>query len=85
MDMGHYRIADLRSAAFDIVTLDEAASIAMLDPDVIEWAIEQHGVCETDCHRITAHDFLEDNGGIPQKALLALPSPEEFEAQLARR
>jgi hypothetical protein len=83
--MAHYRIADLTTGAFDIVSLDEAANIAMLDPKVIEWAIEEHGVCETDCHRITAYDFLEDNGGVALHPLPALPSPEEFEARLARR
>jgi transposase InsO family protein len=42
--MTHYRIADLRTGAFDIVTLDEAAIIAMLDPEVVEWAIEEHAL-----------------------------------------
>lgn len=83
--MTYYRIADLRAGAFDIVTLDEAASIATLDPEVIEWAIEEHGVCETDCHRITAYDFLEENGSISQRPLPDLPSPEDFEARLVRR
>jgi hypothetical protein len=83
--MAHYRIIDLKTGAFDVLPLGEAASLAMLDPDVIAWAIEEHGVCETDCHQITEYEFLQENGRIDLQTLPALPSLEEFEAWLAER
>jgi len=83
--MAHYRIIDLNTSAFDVLPLDEAARLALLDPEVVEWAIEQHGVCETDCHQITEYEFLQENCRIDLRTLPALPSPEEFEAWLAER
>jgi hypothetical protein len=83
--MAHYRIIDLKTGAFDVLPLDEAANLALLDPEVVEWAIEQHGVCETDCHQITEYEFLQENGRINLRSLPVLPSPQEFEELLAGR
>jgi hypothetical protein len=83
--MAHYRIIDLNTGAFDVLPLEVAASLALLDPEVIEWAIEEHGVCETDCHQITEYEFLEGNGRIDLQSLPVLPSPEEFGTWLAER
>ena len=48
-----YQIINLETGDFQVVTLEEAAEIAQLDPHDIAWAIEEHGVCETDIHQIT--------------------------------
>ena len=58
-----YQIINLETGDFQVVTLEEAAEIAQLDPHDIAWAIEEHGVCETDIHQITKIDnFPEEDG-----------------------
>jgi hypothetical protein len=51
--MATYQIINLETGEFATLTLEEAAEIAALDPHEIEWAIEEHGVCETETHQIT--------------------------------
>jgi hypothetical protein len=51
--MATYQIIDLQTGTFSTGTLDEAAEISSLDPHDIEWAIEEHGLCETDTFQIT--------------------------------
>jgi hypothetical protein len=51
--MATYQIINLQTGEFSAVSLQEAAEIASLDPHEIAWAIEEHGVCETDTHQIT--------------------------------
>ena len=48
---------------FSAVTLEEAAEITSLDPADIEWAIEEHGVCETAIHQITKLPEPPDENG----------------------
>jgi hypothetical protein len=61
--MATYQIINLQTGEFSAVSLDEAAEIASLDPQDIEWAIEEHGVCETDTHQITKlNDGPEGDG-----------------------
>jgi hypothetical protein len=91
-----YQIINLETGDFQVVTLEEAAEIAQLDPHDIEWAIEEHGVCETDIHQITKlpgvpddeeeRDASDDGDG---DSIIALPvfvyiSQAEFEAHLAQ-
>jgi hypothetical protein len=35
-------------------TLEDTATFFQLNAEEIEWAIEEHGVCETDVHRVEA-------------------------------
>lgn len=93
-----YQIINLETGDFKTVTLEEAAGIASLDPHDIEWAIEEHGVCETDTHQITKlNDPPEEDGegdrdasdGGDADSTLPLPvfvyiSQAEFEAHLAQ-
>jgi hypothetical protein len=51
--MATYQIINLETGEFSTGTLDEAATLAALDPHEIEWAIEEHGVCETGVFQIT--------------------------------
>jgi hypothetical protein len=51
--MATYQIINLQTGEFHAVTLEEAADIAQLDPNEVAWAIEDHGVCETEIHQIT--------------------------------
>jgi hypothetical protein len=51
--MATYQIINLQTGDFKTVSLDEAAQLVALDPHDIEWAIEEHGVCETDTFQIT--------------------------------
>jgi hypothetical protein len=51
--MATYQIINLETGEFSAVSLEEAAEIASLDPNEIAWAIEEHGVCETDAFQIT--------------------------------
>lgn len=51
--MATYQIINLQTGGFSTGTLSEAAEISSLDPHEIEWAIEEHGVCETDTFQIT--------------------------------
>jgi hypothetical protein len=51
--MATYQIINLQTGEFSAVSLEEAAAIAQLDPNEIAWAIEEHGVCETDAFQIT--------------------------------
>jgi hypothetical protein len=59
---GMYQIINLRTGEFQIVTLDEAAALAQLDPNEVAWAIEESGVCETDEYQITRVDELPAAG-----------------------
>jgi hypothetical protein len=92
-----YQIINLETGDFQVVTLEEAAEIAQLDPNDIAWAIEEHGVCETDIHQITKlpgvpddeeeRDASDDGDA---DSIIALPvfiyiSQEEFEAHLAQQ
>ena len=51
--MATYQLINLQTGEFRAVSLEDAAEIAQLDPHEIEWAIEEHGVCETETHQIT--------------------------------
>jgi hypothetical protein len=51
--MATYQIINLQTGEFHAVSLEETADIAQLDPNEIAWAIEGHGVCETEIHQIT--------------------------------
>ena len=51
--MATYQIINLETGDFQVVTLEEAAEITQLDPHDIEWAIGEHGVCETETYQIT--------------------------------
>jgi hypothetical protein len=91
--MATYQIINLKTGEFSVVTLEEAASITSLDPHEIEWAIEEHGVCETDQFQITELDrgIPEGDGGegVEAKNKFLTPvfvfiSQEEFEAHLAQ-
>jgi hypothetical protein len=92
--MATYQIINLRTGEFRTVGLDEAAETAQLDPHEIEWAIEEHGVCETGTFQITKlNDPLEDGQGDDGEAgddaarfltpVFVFISREEFEAHLA--
>jgi hypothetical protein len=50
--MATYQIINLQTGEFRTVSLDAAAT-AQLDPNEIELAIEEHGVCETNAFQIT--------------------------------
>jgi hypothetical protein len=90
-----YQIINLETGDFQVVTLEEAAQIAQLDPHDIEWAIEEHGVCETDIHQITKLPEVPEEGeerdasdGDDADSIIPLPvfvyiSQEAFEARLA--
>ena len=90
-----YQIINLETGDFHVVTLEEAAEIAQLDPRDIAWAIEEHGVCETDIHQITklpevpeegeGRDASDDGDADFKEPLpvFVYISQEEFEARLA--
>ena len=93
-----YQIINLETGDFQVVTLEEAAQVAQLDPHDIAWAIEEHGVCETDIHQITKvpgvpddeeeRDASDDDDAGDADSISPLPvfvyiSQEEFEAHLA--
>jgi len=61
--MATYQIINLKTGEFRTVSLEEAAEIASLDPNEIEWAIEQEGVCETDIFQITKLPEPPEGGG----------------------
>jgi hypothetical protein len=91
--MATYQIINLQTGEFQTVSLDEAARIASLDPHEIEWAIEEHGVCETDQFQIIEldrnlpEDGERDGGDAKNKFLtpvFVFISREEFEAHLAQ-
>jgi hypothetical protein len=46
--MPKYLVVNIKTRESTLVDLDEAARIAELDPDEIEWAIEQVGRCDTE-------------------------------------
>jgi hypothetical protein len=73
----HYQIINLETGEFEVVTLEQAAEIAALDPADIEWAIEEEGVCETDTYQITKLDEAAE----PLPVFVFL-SRDEFEARL---
>ena len=91
-----YQIINLETGDFQVVTLEEAAEIAQLDPRDIAWAIEEHGVCETDIHQITKLPEVPEEGeerdasdGGDGDSIIPLPvfvyiSHEEFDAHLAQ-
>jgi hypothetical protein len=65
--MATYQIINLQTGEFRTVSLEEAAEIASLDPHEIEWAIEEHGVCETGAFQITKlNDPPEDGHSEPE-------------------
>lgn len=33
-----------------VQTIEEAAAIMQIDADELEWALEEHGACDTDTH-----------------------------------
>ena len=57
-----YQIINLETGDFQVVTLEEAAEIAQLDPHDSEWAIEDHGVCETEIYQITKLPEVPEEG-----------------------
>ena len=46
--MPNYRFVNIRTLEQSVVDLDEAARVTELDPDEIEWAIEQVDRCDTE-------------------------------------
>ena len=46
--MPKYLVVNIKTLDSVVVDLDEAARITQLDPDEIEWAIEQVGRCDTE-------------------------------------
>jgi hypothetical protein len=46
--MSKYLLVNTQTLKSALVDLDEAARATELDPDEIEWAIEQVGRCDTD-------------------------------------
>jgi hypothetical protein len=96
--MATYQIINLQTGDFKTVSLDEAAQLAELDPHEIEWAIEEHGVCETGTFQITKLNDPPEDGRSPTDGddgddgdaenrfltpVLVFISREEFEAHLA--
>jgi hypothetical protein len=85
--MATYQIINLQTGEFQTLSLEEAASIASLDPNEIELAIEEQGVCETDAFQITklpeppegngvsARDQLEGDAGDGGDGDSILPLP----------
>jgi hypothetical protein len=85
--MATYQIINLQTGEFQTLSLEEAAATAQLDPNEIEWAIEEHGVCETDAFQITklpeppegngvsARDQLEGDAGDAGDGDSVLPLP----------
>jgi hypothetical protein len=73
--MATYQIINLQTGEFQTLSLEDAASIAQLDPHEIEWAIEEHGVCETDTFQITKLPEPPDecDAGTPVTAVTAIP------------
>jgi len=54
--MPNYLLVNTISSESRLVDLDEAARITELDPDELEWAIEQVGRCDTDEWAILPED-----------------------------
>ena len=50
--MHKYLVINVKTKASVTVDLEEAARISQLDPDDIEWVLENYGVCETEDHKI---------------------------------
>lgn len=82
--MPTYQIINLQTGRFERLSLEEVADIAQLDLHDIEWAIEEHGLCETNIHRITKLpeppeecDAIDTGDG---DSIIALPVSEQFEA-----
>lgn len=62
--MRNYLVTDTVTGQSWIVTLQEAARITHMREEEILWAIEAHGVCETDRHTVrdtTAADVFDLN------------------------
>ena len=90
-----YQIINLETGEFATLTLEEAAALAQLDPADIEWAIEEHGVCETETHQITKlaearegdgggdDDDADDGDSISPLPVFIYISKAEFEARLS--
>jgi hypothetical protein len=53
--MCQFLVTDLAGNSSQIVTLEQAADIAQLDPDDILWALEEEGLCETDQHIVVEY------------------------------
>jgi hypothetical protein len=93
--MATYQIINLETGKFSTGTLDDAATISQLDPHEIEWAIEEHGVCETETFQITKLNDPPEDGHSPTDGdagddtgrfltpVFVFISREEFEAHLA--
>ena len=87
----------LKPASSATLTLEEAAALVQLDPHEIEWAIEEHGVCETETHQITKlaeppegdgegdDDDAGDGDSISPLPVFVYISLAEFEAHLAQQ
>lgn len=55
-----YQVTHLPTNNSVIVNLDDAAKISQLNREDIEWAIQEHGLCETDAYLITEAFFGEE-------------------------
>jgi hypothetical protein len=89
----HYQIINLETGEFEVVTLEQAAEIAALDPADIEWAIESMASARPKF--IRSRSFLNRpkkmgnvNAG-DGDSIIALPdfvyiSQDELEAHLAQ-
>ena len=60
--MATYQIINLNTGEFSTLSLEEAAALAELDPHEIEWAIGEHGVCETGTFQITKLNDPPEDG-----------------------
>ena len=56
--MPKYLLVNTNTLQSAIVDLDEAARVTELDPDEIEWAIEQVGRCDTEKWAILPDDGI---------------------------
>jgi hypothetical protein len=97
--MATYQLINLQTGEFHTVSLDEAAQLASLDPNDIQWAIEEYGVCETDTFQITKLPEVPEGDGsdagdgenetIHEDKFLTpvfvFMSRQEFEAHLAEQ
>jgi predicted HTH domain antitoxin len=50
--MRAYLVCDIRTRQSKVVDLATAAKIAQLEPDELEYVLDEEGVCETDNHTI---------------------------------
>ena len=52
----HILVRDKRTGVEQTIKLEEAAELMCIDPDEIEWALEEFGECESENHIATQPD-----------------------------